>query len=96
MYAVFENEMEAMGLMGGIASAAASFSAACVSFTFALYLEAQLSPEATPEGSLLLSVGPYVGGVLAVLSGLVGVAAWRKRGTMLDKIKRESETRAPR
>ena len=91
VYAIFENELESLGLLNVIANGAFSFAAACLSFTFALYLEAQLSPEASPQGAVLLSAGPVVGAVLALFSSLVAYLAWRKRGSVIQKIKNEAQ-----
>ena len=93
MYAIFENELESLGLLNIIANGAFAFAAACVSFAFALYLEAQLSPEASPQGAVLLSAGPIIGGVLALFSCILGYIAWRKRGRVIAKIKSEAQER---
>jgi len=93
VYAIFDTEINTLGLMGFISNAAFSFAAGCASFSFALFMEKQVSPEATPAGEVLMIAGPWASGVLGVLSVAIGIWAWRNRGSTIQKIKDKSNKR---
>lgn len=93
VYAVFEAEIESIGMMNAVSNLSLAGGMSFIGFWFALYLERQVTPDATPEGEVLLTVGPIVCGAGALVLFLIALAAWWKRGAIIKKIKSEAIAR---
>ena len=93
MYPVFDAEMESLGTLNIVATTCFSLAAGAISMMLTLFLENQVSPEATPEGKVLLTIGPFVCLIFALVLGLIGVITAFKRGGILKKIKDEATQR---
>lgn len=91
VYPLVDSDLALLHTLGMVATSAFSITGAALSFAATLYIERQVSPEATPAGELLMAVGPSAALGIAIVSGIVGIIAIGRRGTTLDRIKDESE-----
>lgn len=87
VYPIFETELNMIGMFNIISTLFFSASAACFSGCFALYLEKQVTEQATPAGELLLSAGPKITFLLGVVFFAVAAFSVWRRGSILDQIK---------
>ena len=91
VYPISENELETLGSLSIHAIVAFSLASMLLTTILGLWLDGLTSPSTTPIGQAVYKYGPYVFGVIALVSAAYGGVTWKKRGTKLQKIKDESK-----
>lgn len=89
-YPIIESELDALGVLTLQLELFVGAAGFFLSAALTLYLESHLSPEASPQGEVLLAVGPWISGILSLLCGAVGLAAYLKRRRNIEKIKKDA------
>ncbi|MCX5518444.1 hypothetical protein OSH10_08350 [Kaistia defluvii] len=95
VYGMHEGEVEMMTHLNTQATVFFSVASGCVSIGAGIWVSAAFSSELSPEGKVLLWGG---GPALIVLSAVfvaLGIWSMRSRGSMLEKIRRQSRVSAP-
>ena len=93
VYPLSESELDMLGSLTVQITIWLAVAGMAVSAGFTLYIESVLSPEATPEGKVLLTAGPVVCAVIATATCLLGGFAWWKRGSFVNNLKKQSRER---
>lgn len=93
VYPVSEAELDTLGSLTAQITIWFAVAGMAVSAGLTLYLESVLSPEATPEGVVLLTAGPVVCVVITLATVSLACLAWWKRGSQIRNIKKKSRER---
>ena len=93
VYPLSESELDMLGTLTAQITIWFAVTGIFVSAGSTLFLENVLSPEATPEGKVLLTAGPWICGVVAAATAILGTHAWVKRGSFVSGLKRQSKER---
>lgn len=95
-YPIIESELDALGVLTLQLELFVGAFGFFLSAALTLYLESHLSPEASPQGEVLLETGPWVCIVLSLLCGAVGIAAYIARRNNIKAIKKGAEELFPK
>ena len=92
IYGVTDSELETIGATNTQTSAFTAAGTALFSFAVAIWVSATYQSEPTPAGEILN--GPVAWGCVAFAAFfiLLGVRTYRRRGSLLSIVKRQSET----
>ena len=93
VYSILEAELSALGSLSVHAMAGFSMASFSLSSCLILIIDGLISPSATPIGVAVLTYGPWFFGAITLGSSIYGGIMWRKRGTIIKKIKAQSKSR---